>query len=156
MNTHNKHYQQLTQEQRYQISGLRKAGMSTRAISQEVGVHFSTISRELLRNQTADCYDPSQAHRICEERRRTAFKANKFSEKSDTFIKTSLTMGWSPETLSKRLKLEVATDEQLSHSTIYRRISKVKSKVENCIESFLVLERDDVKVGNGIRRLELG
>ena len=128
MNKHNKHYQQLTQEQRYQISGLRKAGMSTRAISQEVGVHFSTISRELLRNQTADCYDPGQAHLLCEERRRSALKANKFSEKSDTYIKTSLTMGWSPEALSQRLKLEVEADEQLSHSTIYRRISKDKEQ----------------------------
>jgi IS30 family transposase len=43
MNAHNKYYQQLTQEQRYHISGLRKAGMSLRDIAAEVGVHYSTV-----------------------------------------------------------------------------------------------------------------
>ncbi len=43
MNKHNKHYRQLTQEPRYQISALRKTGMKVRAIALEVGVHFSTL-----------------------------------------------------------------------------------------------------------------
>ncbi len=122
MNKQNKNYQQLTQEQRYQISGLRKARMSVRAISQEVGVHFSTVSRELLRNKIDGCYDPHLAHHLSDKRRRTALKANKYAEKTDKFIKSSLTLGWSPEAMSLRLKLEVEINEQLSPSTIYRRI----------------------------------
>jgi IS30 family transposase len=62
MNKQNKHYQQLTQEPRYQISGLRKAGMSLRAIAAEVGVHSSTVSRELRRNASEGGYDPGIAH----------------------------------------------------------------------------------------------
>jgi len=69
-------------------------------------------------------YDPYQAHRLCDERRKTASKANKNSEKIDNFIKVSLTLGWSPEAMSQRLKLEVGSNEQLSHSTIYRRIER--------------------------------
>ena len=52
MKNHNKHHQQLTQEQRYQISGMRKAGMTHAAIVEAVGVSSSTISRELKRNST--------------------------------------------------------------------------------------------------------
>ncbi|MCP4342036.1 MAG: helix-turn-helix domain-containing protein [Desulfobulbaceae bacterium] len=54
----NKHYQQLTQEPRYQISALRKTGMSLRSIAQEVGVRFSTVSRELRGNATDVGYIP--------------------------------------------------------------------------------------------------
>jgi IS30 family transposase len=128
MNNQNKHYQQLTQEQRYQISGLRKARMSARAISQEVGVHSSTVTRELKRNQINGYYDPHQAHRLSDQRRKNALKANKFNQKTDESIKSSLTLGWSPEAMSQRLKLESLASEQLSHSTIYRRINRDRNQ----------------------------
>lgn len=51
-----KHYRQLIQEQRYQISGLRKVGMSCRAIAEEVGVNFSNISRDFQRNSNSYGY----------------------------------------------------------------------------------------------------
>jgi IS30 family transposase len=84
--------------------------MSARAISQEVGVYFSTISQELRISQVLDGYDPHQAHRLCDERRRTASKAMKYSEKIDDFIKVLLTLRWSPEAMSQRLKLEVPSN----------------------------------------------
>ena len=43
------HYTQLTQEQRYQIYALNKAGFTQKAIAIDPGVHPSTISRELRR-----------------------------------------------------------------------------------------------------------
>jgi len=120
----NKHYQQLTQEPRYQISGLRKAGMSLRAIAQEVGVHVSTISRELRRNATKSGYSPTIAHKMSETRRKTAPKASKRTAKTDDIIKEFLGLEWSPETISQRLKVEAEVRDQLSHSTIYRRIEE--------------------------------
>jgi IS30 family transposase len=122
MNNQNKHYQQLTQEPRYQISALRKAGMSLRGIAQEVGVHFSTVSRELRRNATEEGYVPQVAHYLSDNRRRTAQKAHKRAEQTDTIIRESLALGWSPTAISQRLKLEVPLPDQLSHSTIYSRI----------------------------------
>ena len=80
MNKHNKHYRQLTQEPRYQISALRKTGMKVRAIALEVGVHFSTVSRELCRNASRDGYDPVIAHQLSKNRKITADKANKRHE----------------------------------------------------------------------------
>ena len=124
MKNQNKHYQQLTQEPRYQISGLRKAGMSLRAIAQEVGVHSSTVSRELRRNVSEGGYDPVIAHLLSESRKITASKANKRLERTDTIIKEFLVFRWSPESISQRLKVEAGKHEQLSHSTIYRRIEE--------------------------------
>jgi len=122
MNKQNKNYQQLTRELRYQISALRKAGMSVRAVASIVGVHFSTVCRELNRNVTVSGYSPSIAQHLSDIRKRTAKKTHKRSEKTDHIIRESLTLGWSPESISQRLKLEHKADRQLSHTTIYRRI----------------------------------
>ena len=44
-------YTQLTQEQRYQIYSLKKIAHSQTEIAACIGVHKSTIGRELRRNQ---------------------------------------------------------------------------------------------------------
>ncbi|MBN0581760.1 helix-turn-helix domain-containing protein, partial [Pseudomonas aeruginosa] len=44
------HYRQLTQGQRYQIEAGLSAGKSQASIAKPVGVHPSTISREVRRN----------------------------------------------------------------------------------------------------------
>ncbi|WP_136810846.1 IS30 family transposase [Desulfosediminicola flagellatus] len=124
MNKQNKHYNQLTQEPRYQISGLRKAGMSLRAIALEVGVHSSTISRELRRNATVDGYNPKTAHQLSDTRRKSASKANKRTDKTNKIIKESLVLGWSPDAISQRLMLETPPDEHICHTTIYKRIEE--------------------------------
>ena len=47
------HYQQLTREQRYGIYTLLKTGHNQSKIAAGIGVHKSTISRELRRNPAA-------------------------------------------------------------------------------------------------------
>ncbi len=128
MQTHNKCYQQLTKEPRYQISALRKTGMTLRGIAKEMGIHFSTVSRELCKNKTEGGYDPVIAHQLSSTRKVTASKANKRLEKTDTIIKEFLAFRWSPETISQRLKVEAEKHEQLSHSTIYRRIEEDRQR----------------------------
>ncbi|MEQ1600968.1 MAG: helix-turn-helix domain-containing protein [Methylophilaceae bacterium] len=46
-----KHYKQLTSELRYQIYGLKQAGLKRAEIAEEIGVNKSTITREFKRNQ---------------------------------------------------------------------------------------------------------
>ncbi len=46
-----KHYKQLTREQRYQISDLKKAGLNQSQIADEVGVYKPAISREFGQNK---------------------------------------------------------------------------------------------------------
>jgi len=43
-------YRQLTQAQRYQIFAYLETGISQRQIAKAIGVHSSTISREIKRN----------------------------------------------------------------------------------------------------------
>ncbi len=51
-------YTQLTREQRYQIYALRKAGHTQAETAALVGVHESTVSRELRRNRGGRSYSP--------------------------------------------------------------------------------------------------
>ena len=51
-------YSQLSQEQRYQIYGLMKAGLYQPQIARIIGVHKSTISREMKRNRGLRGYRP--------------------------------------------------------------------------------------------------
>ena len=51
-------YTQLTQEQRYQISALLKMDHTQIEIAKVIGVHKSTVSRELRRNRGLRGYRP--------------------------------------------------------------------------------------------------
>ena len=67
-------YQQLTEGQRYQIACLRDHGLSQAMVAKELGVHPSTISRELRRNRSAQGYQPLQAHQSAIQRRSSGNK----------------------------------------------------------------------------------
>ena len=56
-------YHQLTQYQRHELAALRRAGLSMRATARIVGVHHSTVSRELRRHgwRNLSGYDARQA-----------------------------------------------------------------------------------------------
>jgi len=62
-------YTQLTQEQRYQISALKRIGLSQSKMAKEIGVHRATIGRELWRNEGERGYRPKQAHEKALQRR---------------------------------------------------------------------------------------
>jgi len=53
-----RHYSQLTSGQRYQISALLKIGQSLTKIADIIGVHKSTVSREIQRNKGHRGYRP--------------------------------------------------------------------------------------------------
>ncbi|PCJ48302.1 MAG: hypothetical protein COA74_09285 [Gammaproteobacteria bacterium] len=62
-------YKQLTQEQRYQFYALLKAEHTKTEISGILGVHKSTIGRELARNLGKRGYQPKKAYSIALQRR---------------------------------------------------------------------------------------
>ncbi len=62
-------YSQLINEQRYQIYALLKKDHTQTDIAKIVGVHKSTISRELRRNTGERGYRPKQAHAKALQRR---------------------------------------------------------------------------------------
>ena len=74
---------QLTLEQRYQIYILRKAGHNQTQVARHLGVHKSTIRRELSRNRGLRGYRPKQAQRLADARRnKSGFAWNCCSEKT--------------------------------------------------------------------------
>ncbi|MEW9809854.1 MAG: helix-turn-helix domain-containing protein [Candidatus Symbiodolus clandestinus] len=107
----------MTEGQRYQIQALYCKGFSQREIANDIKVHHSTVSRELKRNRiTGKSYCASAATTLANHRRRTAKKHARYHERHRQNIATGLLMGWSPEKIGLRMKLE-APELSLSHST---------------------------------------
>lgn len=113
-------YRQLTQEQRYAIYTLRKEGFSQRRIARCVGVHPSTISRELRRNVNRRGYRPKMAHRLAMARRKRRRREPILQGSRRVQIRHYLRRGWSPEQIAGRLAREGKL--QISYQTIYRYI----------------------------------
>lgn len=111
-------YNQLTQEQRYQIYALKKTGHTRTEIAEVIGVHKSTVSRELRRNQGERGYRPQQAQQMAETRRVKA--QPRISAKTWAVVKKLLRQEWSPEQISGRLKKEQKIC--ISHEWIYQYV----------------------------------
>jgi len=113
-------YTQLTSEQRYQISGLKKAGCKQAQIAAEVGVNKSTISRELKRNKGDRGWRPKQAQRLCDARRQGCLNGKQFSLNDWAEAERLIRQDLSPEQAAARLELEGGL--QISHEIIYQHI----------------------------------
>lgn len=111
-------YHQLTQEQRYQIYALKKTGHTRTEIADVIGVHKSTVSRELRRNQGGRGYRPQQAQKMAQERRSKA--KPRICAKTWAGVEKLLRQEWSPEQISGRLKMEQKIG--ISHEWIYQHV----------------------------------
>ena len=65
-----RHYSQLTLAQRYVIYLMLKKGFIQNELAEVIGVHKSTISRELRRNSGGRGYRYRQAHVIALDKRK--------------------------------------------------------------------------------------
>ena len=111
-------YKQLAQEQRYQIYALLKMGHNQTEISEVIGSHKSTISRELRRNCGLRGYRPKQAHFKALSRHNHG-PARIFRETWE-MIAAKLRLDWSPEQISGWLRRNQAV--RVSHEWIYQYI----------------------------------
>jgi IS30 family transposase len=118
------HYQQLTQEQRYQIYAFKQAGYTQTEIAIEIGVHKSTVSREIRRNCGQRGYRPKQAQAIAEQRREEAPRAIKMTTELRATVVKKLNERWSPEQISGWLAKE--NDSSVSHERIYQLVREDK------------------------------
>ncbi len=114
------HYSQLTQEQRYQIYGLQQARNSQIYIADAIGVHKSTISREVRRNRGERGYRPQQAHKRALDNRQQAKKHIKFTSELEKVVVEKILLDWSPDQISGYLKKENIAE--ISHERIYQFI----------------------------------
>jgi IS30 family transposase len=111
-------YRQLTQVQRYQIYVLRKTQHPLTEIAEVLGVHKSSISRELKRNRGQRGYRPQQAQALAVARRRKT--VSRLTAEVWDSVQRLLQQDWSPEQISRRLKKEQSI--RISHEWIYQHI----------------------------------
>src|SRR6056297_3395988 len=112
-------YTQLTSEQRYAIYALKKRGETQTTIAETIGVHKSTVSREIRRNTGGRGYRYKQAHRFALKRRKC--KANKrITDEDWEEVEKLIKKQWSPEQISGRLDKE--DNGNISHEWIYQYV----------------------------------
>jgi len=107
-------YHHLSQEERYQISALLKAGLTQAQISVNLGRHKSTISREISRNSGLRGYRSRQACLLAEARAANSRNARQIAHADWLRVEGYLRDQWSPEQITSRVSM--------SHETIYRRV----------------------------------
>lgn len=121
-----KEYRQLTPEQRYQMEALiaTQPDIMQKEIARILGVHPSTISRELKRNRSKDSkgYQAKTAIRVSDQRRRNASKFTKRSDRLQSFIIKQMAKGWSPEQVCGNLKRRTRGKISISYEFIYQWI----------------------------------
>jgi len=118
-----KEYRQLTGSMREQLYALRGTGRSMRECARRIGVHASTVSRELKRNSTdvagGSVYLPDRAENIYRSRRK---KCHPHVKMNDPSFRRELIQfiqkGWSPETIAGRLERE-CKKKIISYETLY-------------------------------------
>jgi IS30 family transposase len=118
-----KKHNHLTLEMRLEIYRLHAVYKSLSAVAHQLGVHKSTISREIRRNThpLVGRYLPDKAQNLAHERRhRPGSKMGRFKV-LQTHIADHIAMGWSPEVIAGRLKLE-GFEHRISHESIYKWI----------------------------------
>lgn len=119
-----RHYTQLTEPQRYQIYALMKASHKQIEIAALIGVHKSTVSRELSRNRGLRGYRPHQAHYLSGIRREARYQA-RIPTGLWLRVATWLQEEWSPEQISDWLRKREGI--RLSHEWIYQYIYQDKA-----------------------------
>jgi len=99
-------FKHLTQGQRYHIEAYKKAGYSNSAIAKDLGVHPSTIGRELKRNSSPirQRFGAKAAQEISSLRKSVNSKATKkLKNELELLVIKYIKQDWSPEQVSATL-----------------------------------------------------
>ena len=112
-------YKQLTQEERYQIYALNKAGHDQATIAGILDRNPGTISRELRRNRGLKGYRPQQAHNLA-LRRRYDKAQPRIGSQVWQLVEALIREEWSPEQIVGRVAMEQGVS--ISHEWIYQYI----------------------------------
>ena len=121
------HYDHFDVDERYEPYRLRQSGKGVRACARIMGRDPSAISRELDRNALPRGeYKPGSADRIAMSRRRRLSRIERLIPLR-THIDDRLAMGWSPEQIAGRIRLE-RTEHTVGVETIYRYIYRPRMR----------------------------
>lgn len=125
-------YQQITTEERYTLSALRKQGLSLAYIAKTMGRHRSTLYRELTRNQCPKGhYATYEADSITRGRRRRSRRNRHYTDDDFRIVRKLLKKKWSPEQIVGHIRRFKMMTRCMSHETIYQYIWRDKSEGGN-------------------------
>lgn len=120
-------YQQLTPEKRCTLFDLKKQGFKNAAMAKIIGVHRSTVHRELKRNSEGLSYYPKIAHRKAMKRRqRSAWKVESEPKIEEAIIEKIEQQQWSPQQMCAYYKK--AGIFSVSHECVYQYLKRDKDR----------------------------
>ena len=124
----NRKYKQLTDKQRYQIEAYLKAEKSHQFIADQLGIHRSTLYRELKRNcSKRGNYTASRAQMLSDERKERYGRGRRFTGDKQQRIKKYLEQEqWSPKQIVGYCSAN--NIPMVSHERIYQYIREDKAK----------------------------
>lgn len=129
-------YHQLTDHQRYQIDRMIALRKKVSEIAEFVGVHRSTIYREIARNsleifnEAEPIYEAVPAIGLTRDRRIEGCEVRyKVQGEVKDYVMEKLKLGWSPEQIAGRASVERAF--KISYSSVYRYIDKDRCDLES-------------------------
>ena len=120
-------YTRLADQERESISRGLAQHKSIRQLAKELNRSPSTISREIRRNKGKSGYRAFSASRRAKAAASSRKRGKRKIEKQEgllSYVMEKLQREWSPQEISKRLKIEYAWDMnmQVSHEAIYQYI----------------------------------
>lgn len=122
-------YEQINIKDRENIYELKNKGIPIGVIAQKLYRHKSTIHRELLRNKDKKLgYLPDRADSFAKNRKNKIGKKIEISSELRGLIMEKLKLGFSPEMISGRCKIDNSIPFQVSHETIYQYIYSLEGK----------------------------
>jgi transposase, IS30 family len=120
-------YRQVTDKERYFISGALAKGHSKTFIARFLGRHRSTIHREIERNKDSKGHYKYWIAQGSAKYRRSASRRNSyFPETVWAFVKANIKTEWAPEQVVGKLTL--VGGPRMHWVTIYREIKRDKRK----------------------------
>ena len=131
-----------TENKRYQIYALKKAGHSQHEITEYIACSPSTISRELKRSSGLRDYWPKQAQQFSQERRKTARK-RKVTEEVYEKIKILIRQELSPQQVVGYMEKHERTS--LHHETIYQLVYADKRGGEDLYQHLRIISKHIVR-----------
>lgn len=143
-------YKHLTAAQRGVIEGLLHKDCTLKEIAEVLGVSLSTVSREIQKRGTPSGYFARIAQLDYERRRRRCRQKRKMDfSKRQKYICKKLELGWSPEQISGRLKLEDNDYLYVCPETIYQFLYEDQWAKEEKLYQYLRLGRKKRKQRHG-------
>lgn len=119
---------QLKAEHRAVIAQRLSAGVSISEIAAELHHHRRSIEREIKRNTIGGLYEPVQAQKKSEKRRRDGRQKCRKMEQPENiaYVKERLKEYWSPDQIAGRSRLDFPQDRrrQISRQTLYNWLPK--------------------------------